>query len=233
MGNLFKKYFLYFAAINFLNLLLFYTSAYVFMNDAWEYVRYFISETVDFILPVVAAAAVAADFKRHGFWSLLLALAASLARFVFIYPYFYLYFIDRNLLTEESLIVSLPFSLGIVLIDFVAVSFLFFVIYIVTDLLSRRCNRLFSECVDTATSPFDFSEEFTVGTFFAGVLIFIINLVREVIDTVSYLIAYAGEYRLGEILYIVVSFIMILAELILCQLVIFKIKNARDSKNQT
>ena len=55
MRKLFGKYFLRFAGANLASFVLFYISAYILMNDSFEYARYFIGEAFDFALPVVSA----------------------------------------------------------------------------------------------------------------------------------------------------------------------------------
>lgn len=223
MRKLFGKYFLYFAGVNLLNFLLFYVSTYLIMNDYVEYARYFIGEAVDFALPVVSAALVAIAMAKHGFRALWLTPIISLGKIAYAYPYYYLYFIDGGLLTDESLLVALPSALATVIIDCLAVCLLSFVIYLVTELVAKHHGRSFGECVGTLSSPFDFSEELAIGIFSSGAIIFAVNFVFEVIDTVEYIVNYRGTYQLGEVIYITVSFIILLAELLLGQLVAVKL----------
>ena len=224
MRKLFGRYFLRFFGVNLLNFLLFYISTYIVMNDYVEYVRYFVGEAIDFALPVVAAAAVSAAMANYGFKALWLAPFITLGKVAYAYPYYYLYFIDGGLLTEESLLVAIPAALATLIVDCLAVCLLSFTIYMVTDVIAKRNGRSFGECVNASYIPFDFSNEFTVGVFISGGVIFTVNLVLEVIDTVNYLVAYTGTYQIGEIVYISVSFIMLLLELLFAQLVAIKLR---------
>ena len=229
MKKLFKKYFLWFAVINLASFALYYASSYLLGIDAIEYVRYFIGEAIDFALPVVASALVAAAIGRFGFKGLALAPIISLARVIYSYPYFYLHLVGGGLLTDEALLLSLPFSLAVALIDCLAVSFLAFIIYMITTGLARKSKREFGECISAIGTPFDFSSEFTVATLSVGGIIFVINLAAEIFDTVSYLVNYSGSYRIDEIIYIVISLVMILAELLLAQyLAIVVVKKTKD-----
>lgn len=222
MRKLFGRYFLRFFGVNLLNFLLFYISTYIVMNDYVEYVRYFVGEAIDFALPVVAAAAVSAAMAKYGFKALWLVPFISLGKLAYAYPYYYLYFIDGGLLTEESLLFAIPAALATIIIDCLAVCLLSFTIYVVTDVIAKRNGRGFGECVSTSYAPFDFSNEFTVGVFVSGGTIFTVNLVLEIIDTVKYIITYTGTYQIGEVVYIAVSFIMLLVELLFAQLVAVK-----------
>ncbi len=219
MKRLFGKYFLWFAGANLASFLLYYISSYILGIDAVEYVRYFICEAIDFALPVVAAALGAAAMGRFGFKGLLVLPFASLGRLVYAFPYFYLYFVEGGLLSSEALILAVPFSLGAALLDCIAVGFLSFIIYTVASSMAKKRGLGYSECAESVGAPFDFSSEFTVAVFSVGGIVFVINLAIEIFETVSYVLGYSGAYRLGEIVYIVVSFIMILVELIIGQYV--------------
>ena len=226
MRKLFGRYFLRFSGVNLLNFLLFYISTYIIMNDYVEYARYFIGEAIDFALPVVAAATVSAAMAKYGFRALWLVPFISLGKAVYAYPYYYLYFIDGGLLTDEALLVAIPSALAVVIIDCLAVCLLSFIIYMVTELTAKRHGRSFGESISTSFSPFDFSNEFTVGVFVCGGLVFTVNLVLEIVDTVKYILTYTGTYQIGEIAYIAVSFIMLLLELLLAQLVAVKLRKS-------
>ncbi len=223
MRKLFGRYFLRFAGANLVNFLLLYISSYILMNDYVEYVRYFIGEAIDFALPVLAAALVSAAMAKYGFRALWIAPFISFGKIVYAYPYYYLYFIDGGLLTDESLLVALPTALASVIIDCLVICLLSFVVYMVTAFTANRRGRSFGECVVAEASPFDFSEEFTVGVFASGGIIFTVNLISEIIETVTYLIDCKGTYQIGEIIYIVVSLIMLLGELLLSQFLAIKL----------
>jgi hypothetical protein len=63
----------------------------------------------------------------------------------------------------------------------------------------------------------------------AGLVRFVISLGLEIIDTVTSFADYADTYTAGEVIYIAISFIVILAELMLTQFIIFKIKKVKES----
>ena len=222
----FGKYLGRFAAVNLAAFLLFYISGYVLMNDAVEHVRYFIGEAIDFALPVVTAALLAMATVKHGFRALLLGVAAAIGRLVYYYPVMYLEFVGaQNLNSIDSLLVSVPFSIGFALIELLFSMLLLFIIHLMSGKLTECCGTSLASAIESAGSPFDFSNRFTLSVFTAGVIPFLINLGVEIADAVAFLSAYGDNYQLGEIIFIAVSFVMILADLLLCQVVIFKIKS--------
>ena len=227
MRKKFGKYFLSFAGVNLASFLLYYLSTYLLQNDAVEYVRYFIGEAVDFALPVVAAALVSSSLASHGFSAMWLVPIISLGRITYAYPYYYLYLVEGRVLTDEALLLAIPYSLASVILDCLIVFVLVFVIYLVTVLLAGKRRRDFGQSVDAIKSPFDFSSEYTVGLLVGSLCIFAVKLIAEIIDAVTYIVEYKGSYSYGEIVYMVVSFVMLAAELLLAHYVAVRV--ARDN----
>lgn len=228
MRKTFGKYLGRFALVNLAAFILFYISSYILMNDAVEYVRYFIGEAIDFALPVVTAALVTMAAARRG-CATLVAVAAAIGRLVYLYPAMYLEFVvNQGLNSIDSLIVSIPFSIGFALIELLYSMLLVFIIQLVGGKLSQKHKKSFDKSVISTCSAFDFSNEFVVSVFFAGVISFIINLTMEIIDAVTFLTEFGSSYQIGEIIFIAVSFIMILADLLVTQVAVFKIKNKID-----
>ena len=229
MLKTFGKYLGRFALVNLVAFLLFYVSSYILMNDAVEYVRYFIGKAIDFALPVVTAALVAIAMAKRGFSALTLGVAAAIGRLVYLYPTMYLEFVvNQNLTSIDALLVSVPFSVGFALAEFLYSMLLVFVIHLIGGKLAQKHKRSFAQAVDTARSAFDFSNELVVSVFFAGLISFVINLTLEIVNVVGFLTEYAGNYQMSEIIFMAVSFVMILASLLATQVVIFKIKNKID-----
>ena len=229
MLKTFGKYLGRFALLNLVAFILFYVSGYVIMNDAVEYVRYFIGEAIDFALPVVTAALVAMAVAKRGFSALTLGVAAAIGRLVYLYPTMYLEFVvNQNLTSGDALLISLPFSVGFALAEFLYSMVLVFVIQLIGGKLAQKHKRSLDDAIDSANSAFDFSNELVVSVFFAGAISFIINLTLEIVSVVGFLSEYVGNYQMSEIIFMAVSFVMILASLLATQVAIFKIKNKID-----
>ena len=229
MLKTFGKYLGRFALVNLVAFILFYVSRYIIMNDAVEYVRYFIGEAIDFALPVVTAALVALAMAKRGFSVLTLGVAAAIGRLVYLYPKMYLEFVmNQNLNSIDSLLVSIPFSVGFALAELLYSMVLVFIIQLIGGKLAQKHKRSFEQAVDTARSAFDFSNEVVTSVFFAGFISFLINLTLEIVNVVGFLAEYAGNYQMSEIIFMAVSFVMILVDLLVTQVVIFKIKSKGD-----
>ena len=236
MLKTFGKYLGRFAIVNLVAFILFYVSGYIIMNDAVEYVRYFIGEAIDFALPVVTAALVAMAVAKRGFSALTLGVAAAIGRLVYLYPTMYLEFVvNQNLTSIDALLVSVPFSIGFALAELLYSMLLVFVIHLIGGKLTQKHKRSLDDAIDSANSAFDFSNEVVVSVFFAGLISFVINLTLEIVNAVGFLSEYAGNYQMSEIIFMAVSFVMILADLLVTQVVIFKIKSkgegALEDKN--
>ena len=229
MLKTFGKYLGRFALVNLVAFILFYVSRYIIMNDAVEYVRYFIGEAIDFALPVVTAALVAMAMAKRGFSALTLGVAAAIGRLVYLYPKMYLEFVmNQNLNSIDSLLVSIPFSIGFALAELLYSMVLVFIIQLIGGKLAQKHKKSFEQATDTARSAFDFSNELVVSVFFAGFISFLINLTLEIVNVVGFLAEYAGNYQMSEIIFMAVSFVMILVDLLVTQVVIFKIKSKGD-----
>ena len=77
----------------------------------------------------------------------------------------------------------------------------------------------------SGTGIFDFSNPFPLGIFAAAFTNFCLNLIREAIDTVQYLVDYAGYYRVDEIIYITACYIFLLLELFACHAICCLLRN--------
>lgn len=233
MAKRFGKYLLRFSGVNLAAFLIYYIPTYVIASESVEYLRYFINEAIDFALPVVTAALLIMAFAECGFRFIPLAFATAIARLVYIFPATYLEFVGaQNLLSSDALLVSIPISLGLAIVELLVVILLVFTTYMIIDRLAMRRGRAFPDAVADSRSAFDFSSEFTVGIFSAGAIIFAVKLTLEIIDTVKFLTSYAETYQIGEIIYIVISFIMILAQLLVTQAAVFKIKKIKESDSK-
>ena len=229
MLRTFGKYLGRFALVNLVAFLLFYVSSYILMNDAVEYVRSFVGEAIDFALPVVTAALVAMAMVKHGFSALTLAIAAAIGRLVYLYPSMYLEFVvNQNLNSIDALLISLPFSIGLALVELLYSFVLVFIVHLVCGKMAQKHKKSFEDVIDSARAAFDFSNELVISVFIAGFVSFVINLAMEIVSVVGFLTEYAGNYQMSEIIFMAVSFVMILADLLVTQVVIFKIKNKID-----
>lgn len=191
--------------------------------DAVTYVTTFALRIIEDLVLAASAAVVLLNLVLLSKKSWLLsALALSLSRLFYLLPYDYLYFEFGGYDTGESLLLSLIQGALEVALTF---GILLFLTFAASITVSRR-----TPCDEEGESEllkrkiFDFSDRYAVGVFTMSIILFLYNLIGEIADTVSYLVDYAGTYRAGEILYIVLSYVFILLSLLAVHSVAFVTK---------
>lgn len=231
------------AALYFLSFLSFYIPNYAVEIDsvAVLYIIEFFGRLCKFLAPCLAAAVLLFS-DRCELKSLLLraaALGATSAAYNFLY--YYLYFLAFGNDSIEGSLLSLGASLlgALLAMGYALFGFLIGREVIISFLVSERLSelpplkarekatkqRLRAEVKGDAcglsadVGAFDLGAPVAAATFSVCFLQFCIMTVSEAVSIVSYLIEYAGNYRSGEIIYIVVSLLFIFAELFLGQLI--------------
>ncbi|MBQ8719867.1 MAG: hypothetical protein IJY65_02415 [Clostridia bacterium] len=153
---------------------------------------------------------------------ILTGLLLSLSELFYALPYNFIYYEYNGYDTYESLGLTAILSPLQYLIHAAAILILALVITIVYRLVKhKRGAELDIRASAALGSPFDFENEATLSIFFISLGVFIYNMTLEIIDTVTYLIDYAGSYRQGEIIYIVCRFLFHFAALFAYQTVAF------------
>lgn len=222
--------------------LIFFIPNYVVMRDLgyFEYVVLFLEKLFSFLIPPIAATLILlASFETARKTTLLRTLLLALTRTVYLFPYYYLYYTAYgNDWIEALTLSSLVTLLGI------AVLFLHILLLVTVmryaarlplvkkmkkelppkqmDTITKKAKNEFNKKADSELSLritekgiFDFTVPMSLGVF-AGVFTeFVIKLISEMIDTAIYLIEYAGYYRINEIIYIGISYLFLLGELLL------------------
>ncbi len=202
----------------FITFLIFYLGVYVgAMPTAVTYVSLFVRDFALFVIPLLLSLALAAVYvggkiKR----TLIYALYLSLARLAYALPSYYVtYSLDGAPLPQAALLLLIQAVLSL-LISYAVLLLLLFTLVFAYGKLTKNsgspCAALDKKC-DTG-SYFDLHEPLNLAYFATAGVMFVFYLIREMLDTVPYLINYAGSYRLGEIIYISVRYVFILASFI-------------------
>ena len=241
-----------FAFVNLLAFCIFYIPNYVLMlNVEWvEYTRVFLNKFFEYLLPVVAATVLFIGYTRDGLKKTFIrAIYFSLPRIVYLFPYYYLYYILNWNDSIESISLSALVTLFGVALFYGQIILLFWIIRvfarlpiirelkialpinqqkappkeILAELRSSADKRVCSSLSEK--SIFNFSCPASLGIFAASFASFCINLVREIIGTVDYLIEYAGDYYLEEIFYITACYLFLLVELLASHAICCLIRN--------
>ena len=219
-----------FALANFVVFIVYYIFNYLVMapNDFVVYLIKFSTQTVDILLPFVAAATM---LTRGAFLGRRKAMTGIIpfvcTRLIYLVPYYYLHLIYDGYDSIESLILGLVYSIPELIIYYLII----FALYSVITFVAKRAAKkrgidpygIESEIQNEEFLNFD--NGVISGIFTSALLTFIYLVIREIIYTVSYFIEYAGNYQIGEIAYIAFSFVYDLAILFLCHIAACAVKN--------
>ena len=181
------------------------------------------------VFPVTAAAAIAKDrldFKR----ATLRALLISAMRFLSsaIYSYMFLIF-ATNLRTAEAISVAPILAIPLVLVYFLLTLACYGLIRL--TFLIKKSD--FSTSEDHfPLSATDFKNPVSFGIMLFPLAIFVFELTFEIIGTVGFFIEYGSSFRIGEIIFMVISYLFILLKLVISVLLPAMLAN-KLLKNET
>lgn len=259
--RIYLNFALIFAAFNLFSFLMFFIPYYVLEVEieSIEYARIFLTKFIEFGLPVMGGALLLASGAKEKFGTKLLnGLFISLPRLVYLLPYYYLYFIAYGYDSIESIGLSSLVTLFGILVMICHMLVICYVGVLAEQIfyktkrrkeksknISNSQDKVSPEAVDSLNSemmneflsgknPFIFSTALAIGLFSASMVEFVIALASEIISTVEYLISYAGQYRIEEIIYMTVSYLFILFETLvvyaICYFVVKKVYRATEGK---
>ena len=190
--------------------------------EVLEYVRLAISRAIDFATPPLVALTV---FPRLHYESAYRAYPAALAvcsaRLFYDIPYYYLYHIAYGYDTPESLTRCIPLAIFLAALHALYAVALAYVAKLVfqkrggvPEDITERCSAL------SPTSPIG-------SAVLSAILIqFSLTLISELTDTVTFFVEYGDSFRIGELIYILGSFVYILVLLLLSAIICSAIYNA-------
>lgn len=238
-------------AVNLLLFLLFYIPRYVLFveNDAWYYFYTFFTRLIEFLLPTLSATLLFVKSTEQSTGRLFVYGAwFTIPRFIYYFPYYYLYETAYGSDWIESILYSLLTNLVLLPIYFLHIMGLYFIMslfarrtvkreviaknpqYGKAD-LSRREDarlgemvrlRLYDDMAREGMFNFDLTASFSI--LLGCIAEFVYRLIFECVDAVGYLIEYAGSYRTREIIYMVCSFTFILVELVAAYIIAYLFK---------
>lgn len=221
-----------------------------------EYTRAFITKFIEFVLPTVSATVLFIDCYELGTkQTLIKALTLSLPRILYLLPYYYVYYIVLAFDSIEAVFRSLLVTLfGTAL--FFGVSLLLLHVMRVfsrmpfvkelkkslpVNLQERTPKDVKRKLVEDADKKlaenigcgnvFDFSCPENLGIFASVFFVFGIELIREIIESIIFVIECEGILFADEIIYMTGCYLFLLVELILAHTLSVLIKN--HAKKQT
>ena len=171
-----------------------------------EHIGIFLSEFINSGVPVVSAAILTAiSYGSRFSKKILLALPFALAKIGYLLPYGFMIF-SAQYEVYFATVISVIYSLVFMLLALIEI-----IVY--TSIICAFINRGFKNqkiAPTSRASALNLDAPVTIGVMVSALSRFAVNFILELIDTVNYFVEYAGTYTLGEIIYIIFSYVMLL-----------------------
>lgn len=191
-----------------------------------EYARYLYLEAIKFVTPALASAMMIAAGRSLGTrYALLRGWVLSLPLIIYAVPSYYVYYLSITYDSLEAIIYALANTLFDLAVFYLQTVIGYLLVMWLTRLHARRARGADIGDLIDVHSPFDLSESFSFAFFITVALRFLVLLVIEIIDTVSFLNDFSENYRVGEIVYMLLSYLFLLGELLFSQWFSLHIKN--------
>ncbi len=208
------------AFLSFVQFLLYYIpSGYFYNIDILLLAASYLINFFEGLFPVLAASIIFI-LKGDGIKNKIFpAFFLSLTRLTYSLPHYYIYYVADVFNTSESIVLSLITSALLVLRAFLQT----FICILVLIAIEKRAKKT---SADRARARiFNLDDHLNLGILSCVIISFTVFFVRELIDTVEYLIDSKGTYRLDEILTIVIAYLLLLIFAAVYYLISARVKN--------
>jgi hypothetical protein len=198
---------------------------YAYEFEYLAYISDFLCLVIDFMIPAFSAFVLLLSSEGLP-RTILSAFKLTLPRLIYTVPYFYLYYIYQGFDSMESLALLSLRSAVFLLIFTLELLLLYYGARLILKLTRR------GEALDFS-KPLPFFDTATASAFailMISFIKFILNIISEIVDTVTYLIDYAGEYHADEITYMILRYLFILASLLITHLLLILFERTRAKK---
>ena len=202
--------------INLVSFLTYYLTTYVFAGTVSVYVFYFYTEIVRIIIPIASAVAIFVTYAKESAGKCFLhSLYCTLPWLISLFPFYAYEYAYQGLVIETVISFAALHTLFMVAVLYLENLILGLIMIAASRfLLSIKKVPYTKSAILCGNDPLDFSTPSSVGLFAGCSLLFLYNLIREIVDTVQF-IGYAdGIYEPFEIIYIVIKYVFILGTLL-------------------
>jgi hypothetical protein len=209
--------------------------AYLYANEAsgevYEYFSYYLSKSLEFIAPPILATLTYLVYKQDGVKrAIAFSASVSSARVFYSLPYYYIIFIyNHGYDSLESICLSLAASVLVVLLTVLGTLVCVTVSLAVMRYRCRKCDTppaLATEMIMKKHPTPDFLAIGNTPILTFALLRFAFSFTMELIDTISFFIAYRSDYLPKEIITILVNFTLLFVLLVASYLVASAVRNA-------
>ena len=210
--RIFKTSLLLLAAVNLVTFAVYHLTTVIIGGTACAYIFFYFNETVDFILPLVAAAALFAGYEARGSaHALLRAVPYSLTAVLFKFPYHAFDYAYQGIEIDGVLLFSALNTILGVAVAYIQITVLYLLIRLVAERSRKSEAQPYSAPLFVITKPLGLDAPINKGILASAAATFIYKLVFEIIDTVKFLINYRLSYQLSEIAYMTFRYFFLLS----------------------
>ena len=198
-----------------------------------EYTRYYYVEATKFILPTLAGVLMIAAGRCLGTkYALTRGWVLSVPLVIYAIPSYYIYYLSSTFDSLEAIVFALLNTLFDCAVFYLQAVVTYFLVRFIMRLHAKRARGAdLSKLIDEY-APYDLSRSFSLALFITVAIRFLVLLVIEIVETVGYIGEYSGNYRVEEIIYMALSYVFLLCELLFTQWFSLFIKD-RAIKNFT
>lgn len=193
--------------------------------QAYSYFTMYTTEIADWFLPCVSAILLLCGSVGDIKSTLLYTLPLTLTNLIYSIPYYYLIGIVYNLDSIESI----SLSIGVSVLYLVIFHLHTLLLYFISKYLLLKKNNGDAIAMQESGRAFDLSYPLTLSIFSISAIQFLIHLIGELWDAISYFVEYLGDYRTDDIIYMVFRFLFVLAMMFVSHAVCFKVKKLCDN----
>ena len=210
---------------SFAEFLLFYIpSGFYYEYDALIVTASYLTTMLEIIIPVLSATVIFLVFGGGVKNKILPSFFVALTRLFYSVPYYYIYYVSDVFDSSEAIILALLIS-----ILFVTVSALqTFICIFITSFVYHRKNSDINDI--QRASIFNFDDQMNFATLICTFFIFTVFFIREIINTVEYLLESKGTYRTNEILLIILAYVLLFVFAFIAYAVGVLVKNRMEKK---
>ncbi len=205
-----------------ISFLLNYIALYISSGTAMLFISSYFSEVCRIIISPTAAVLMLFAYCKGGIRSAILrGIFFSVCTVIYTAPSSALNYAYSGYEITDVLILSLLNSLLSAFYSVITYSLLFLIML----LILKRCGNGDVKAELECARALDFSSPLSLAALSACGCVFVYGLIREIIDTVEFLIKYSESYTAAEIFTMLIRYVFILAMVFISYFITFSIKN--------
>ena len=228
-----RKLLFIFAAVNLLEFVLYYATSFIVADvpivyEILVYLYKYLTQIVNSLFPMIVATVMLVIYAEASLSkSLIKSIPYTLTLLLYLFPYWSFYFAYQMIEISGVMLLSLLYTAGYLIIAYIKSLLLFLLMIFFIKIFASRENSDYTiKAAIKERDALDFSKPITKSIFSAAFALFIYNVLLELLTaTIPYFKDSIGIYLTEEIISLVLSYIVILAILLITHFAAFLVKN--------